>query len=112
MSLNRSFLEQVCYEIANEKLPINAKLRKEIARLNNELYDDNTFVKAIDRDDETIMILIYKQGKIVDALKIKDKSNEKIGIENKDEILVKTISVYEISEWLYKYIKNKTIRGK
>ena len=104
MSLERSYLEQFCYEIANAKLSMNAKVRKDLIRLNNELYD-SIFVKAIDRDEKTTIILIYEQGKIVDTLKIKDKSYNQVSIQNKHKILVNKLYVYEVSEWLYKYIK-------
>ena len=104
MSLERSYLEQFCYEVANDKLSMNAKVRKDLIRLNNELYD-SIFVKAIDRDEKTTIILIYEQGKIVDTLKIKDKSYNQVSIQNKHKILVNNLYVYEVSEWLYKYIK-------
>ena len=105
MSFKRSYLEQFCYELANDKLSMNAKIRKDLIRLNNELYDNNTVVKAIDRDAITTMILIYKKGKIADTLKIKDKSYNEVSIQNKHKILVNKLYVYEVSEWLYKYIK-------
>lgn len=105
MSLERSYLEQFCYEVANDKLSMNAKVRKDLIRLNNELYDNSIFVKAIDRDEKTTIILIYEQGKIVDTLKIKDKSYNQVSIQNKHKILVNKLYVYEVSEWLYKYIK-------
>ena len=105
MSLERSYLEQFCYEVANDKLSMNAKVRKDLIRLNNELYDNSIFVKAIDRDEKTTIILIYEQGKIVDTLKIKDKSYNQVSIQNKHKILVNNLYVYEVSEWLYKYIK-------
>ena len=104
MSFKRSYLEQFCYEVANDKLSMNAKVRKDLIRLNNELYD-SIFVKAIDRDEKTTIILIYEQGKIVDTLKIKDKSYNQVSIQNKHKILVNNLYVYEVSEWLYKYIK-------
>ena len=85
MSLERSYLEQFCYEVANDKLSMNAKVRKDLIRLNNELYD-SIFVKAIDRDEKTTIILIYEQGKIVDTLKIKDKSYNQVSIQNKHKI--------------------------
>ena len=84
---------------------MNAKVRKDLIRLNNELYDNSIFVKAIDRDEKTTIILIYEQGKIVDTLKIKDKSYNQVSIQNKHKILVNKLYVYEVSEWLYKYIK-------
>lgn len=105
MSLERSYLEQFCYEVANAKLSMNAKVRKDLIRLNNELYDNSIFVKAIDRDEKTTIILIYKQGKIVDTLRIKDKSYNQVSIQNKHKILVNKLYVYEVSQWLYKYIK-------
>ena len=105
MSLKRSYLEQFCYEVANAKLSMNAKVRKDLIRLNNELYDNSIFVKAIDRDEKTTIILIYKQGKIADTLKIKDKSYNQVSIQNKHKILVNKLYVYEVSQWLYKYIK-------
>lgn len=105
MSFKRSYLEQFCYELANDKLSMNAKIRKDLIRLNNELYDNNTVVKAIDRDETATMILIYKKGKITDTLKIKDKSYNEVSIQNKHKILVNKLYVHEVSEWLYKYIK-------
>lgn len=105
MSLKRSYLEQFCYEVANDKLSMNAKVRKDLIRLNNELYDNDISVKAIDRDEKTTIILIYEQGKIADTLKIKDELYNNISIQNKHKILVNKLYVYEVSEWLYKYIK-------
>lgn len=105
MGLERSFLEEFCYSIANSKISMKAKISKEIVRLNNELYADNILVKVIDGNNEAIMILIYKQSKIIEVLKVEKKSGICISIKNKYKELVNELDVYKISEWLYKYIK-------
>lgn len=105
MGLERSLLEQVCYSIANARISMKAKISKEIVRLNNELYTDNILVKVVDGNNESIMILIYRQGKIIEVLKVEYESHRYISIKNKYKELVNKLDVYEISEWLYKYIK-------
>ncbi|MCI9038445.1 MAG: hypothetical protein HFJ29_00960 [Clostridia bacterium] len=105
MELERSFLEEFCYSLPNYKISMKAKISKEIVRLNNELYGDNILVKVVDRNNEAIMLLIYKQSKIIEVLKVEEKSDTWISIKNKYKELVNELYVYEISKWLYKYIK-------
>ena len=105
MSLERSMYEDIYVMIANKKISMKSKITKEIVRVNNELYADNILVKVVEKD-ETIIILIYRQSKIIDVLKIEEKSNNYISIKNKSKKLIAELDVYEISKWLYDYIKS------
>lgn len=111
MSLERSFMEEFCYSLANKKLSTKAKISKEIVRLNNELYSDNILAKVVDKDNESIIIFIYRRNKIIEVLKIEEKKNDYISIKNKFKKLIDELYVYKISTWLYEYIKNWEIRG-
>ncbi len=105
MALERSFIKEFCHSLANNKVSMKAKISKEIVRLNNELYADNILVKAVDRDNKAMIVLIYRQSKIIDVLKIEEKSNEYISIKNKSKELIDELYVYRMNKWLYEYIK-------
>lgn len=105
MNYNMSFLEEICYEKSNSRLSAKAKLQKEMIRLNSKLYIDNILIKVIEKDDD-IMLLIYKQKRIKEVLKVKFKLDEYISVENTDKILIDNIWVYKLKEWLNEYIKN------